>query len=1273
MHLTGLRGPLTAALAGFLVLSAAPALAVDGGGQPQPPRPTVDDAIQQSDGPTEILVRYGREARPAFDSADQRALRADLNDRVGVVAVREVASSAIAVVRTDDGTRVDEAIRELEADPAVASAEPNSTYSTQQLPDDQHLTKQWALDNTGQTGGSTDADIDAPEAWDVTTGSRDVVVVVIDTGIDFRHPDLAANIWTNPGEVPGDGRDNDHNGYVDDVHGYDVVDGDGRPSDPNGHGTHVAGTIGALGDNGIGVAGVAWRVQIAACRFLDEGGEGTTDGAIACLDYVKALQRAGVNVIATNNSWSGVGRSALLRRAINHQHEVLFVAAAGNSGNDIDTLPAYPAAFELPNVLAVGATDDTDHLAGFSNRGQATVGLTAPGVDIVSLRAAGTDLNGDGGESFVPRGNPDAKYYRASGTSMAAPHVTGVAALLKARYPGLDTWGIRNRILAGADTVAWLEGSTVTGRRLNAAGALRCRGERVLSPVGRQPTFPLPADRSVTFRVLNIDCAEGAGPVTATTSLGTRVRLRDDGRAPDRAAHDGLYAGSFRPTSDVGWIRLTSHKKSVTLPGISFSSYLPGAQVGTPYSLALKPFGASGALDWSVVDGALPDGVTLDRQSGVLTGTPTTAGHSRVALRLVDARGRSAVANVGLEVSADSVVERLLAIDRIGPPIVPEAQAVDADGNTVVAGHYTDPRTHDEDVAVTKYSPTGEILWRVLRASDTAWWANWAFAVAVDDAGNSYVASGYPFFRQDSDIVVVKYDPDGNELWSTSYSDNEVEVPLGMTLDPAGDIIVTGLSTLGANTSALTVKLHSDGQLVWARKFRDGVIDRGSDVATDPAGNVYVAGGTGFVFASIGGFDFFSHSYLVLKYAPNGDLLWSRFEHDPAVAHLQIADAIVVDADGNSYLGGPLGGQLTKLDTDGNPVWEGPPTIDHALEILDLVFDADGDVVVGGYFWDAEEEHYTSALATVSPSGTPGWFRRLSGDSDSVELHLSVDAEGTLRATRASDHGTVLTSFRSSPTIRTDQLPDALRGEVYEHRLRATGGARPLTWGVTAGELPAGLSLDPGTGVIAGTPTTGGPSTFTVTATARTGESDSRELSLLVQDVIVDGSPGTAVLEVGQPWQLTDLSARGSAPPFTWGVASGELPPGLTVAPQTGVVSGTPTLAGSYDVSIGATDADGHSGTTSLTFTVVDPLVLVTTTLPDAVSGQAYTASLVATGGRTPYSWGWYGTPVPGLEVDNQTGLISGVPDAPGTYETGVFVMDTRFVFTTRALTLVVN
>ncbi len=332
----------------------------------------------------------------------------------------------------------------------VDFAEPDYRVTADATPNDSSFGSLWGLNNTGQSGGTSDADIDAPEAWNTTTGSGTFVVGIIDTGIDYRHPDLAANMWTNPDEIAGNGIDDDRNGYVDDRYGYDFANNDADPLDDNGHGTHVAGTIGAVGNNGVGVAGINWRVKLAALKFLDADGSGYTSDAVRALDYAV---REGMRV--TNNSWGGGGDSAALRSAIQRAQAAgsIFVAAAGNDGRNNDVTVSYPGSYPYDNVVAVAATDRNDRLASFSNYGATSVDLAAPGVSILST-------------------TPNNSYSTYSGTSMATPHVSGAIALLWDRNP---TWTYRQvigQILSTVDPVTTLTGKVASGGRLNIARAL---------------------------------------------------------------------------------------------------------------------------------------------------------------------------------------------------------------------------------------------------------------------------------------------------------------------------------------------------------------------------------------------------------------------------------------------------------------------------------------------------------------------------------------------------------------------------------------------------------------------------------------------------------------------------------------------------------------------------------------------------------------------------------------------------------------------------------
>jgi subtilisin family serine protease len=306
-----------------------------------------------------------------------KSSRAAIAARLGGRVLRELPLIGAQVVEVAPD-RTEAALAAAKRDPDVDYAEPNWIVHTDVLPNDPQFAEQWSLRNTGQTGGTPGADIRATLAWGVFRGDSNLRIGIIDTGMQLDHPDLAANLWTNPGEIPGNGLDDDSNGYVDDVHGYDVVNGDGDPSDDYFHGTHVAGTIGATGDDGIGVAGIAWACDLVPIKFLDSTGNGTIDGAVLALAYAVR-----VGVALTNNSWSGGPFSQALHDGIVAAGEAnqLFIAAAGNSATNNDAIPVYPASYDIPCIVTVAATDDDDLLAAFSNYGATSVDLAAPGVE----------------------------------------------------------------------------------------------------------------------------------------------------------------------------------------------------------------------------------------------------------------------------------------------------------------------------------------------------------------------------------------------------------------------------------------------------------------------------------------------------------------------------------------------------------------------------------------------------------------------------------------------------------------------------------------------------------------------------------------------------------------------------------------------------------------------------------------------------------------------------------------------------------------------------
>ncbi len=484
--------------------------------------------------PGQIIVKLA----PATSAGDAVSLRAS----VGGSVERRIQGIGIEVW-TVAGIGVPDVVARLRRDRRVVFAEPNYIVRAVDLfPDDPRFSSQWSLHNTGQAGGKPDADLDAPEAWTIETGNT-VLVGVIDTGVDWDHADLAANIFVNPREIPGNQIDDDGNGFIDDVHGWDFINEDNDPNDDNGHGTHVAGTIAAAGNNGVGVSGVAWSARIVPIKFLSAIGTGSVIDAIRAIEYATAL-----GVKLTNNSWGGVGYSEAMQLAIESARDagILFVAASGNNGLNTDSAPHYPSALPNENIIAVGSSDRRDERSGFSNYGAVTVDLFAPGSDIIS--------------TF-----PGDRYAIASGTSMAAPHVSGAACLIWAAAPALTVAEVKDAILASVDVVPELQGLVATGGRLNL--------DRMLSQLDDVP----PA------AVLDVTAAE----MGSNTASLTWTASGDDGVSRIASRYDLRYstapidAGNFALATEVVGV---PHPQP---PGTLESFEIPGLDFNTPYYFAL--------------------------------------------------------------------------------------------------------------------------------------------------------------------------------------------------------------------------------------------------------------------------------------------------------------------------------------------------------------------------------------------------------------------------------------------------------------------------------------------------------------------------------------------------------------------------------------------------------------------------------------------------------------------------------------------------------------
>jgi subtilisin family serine protease len=361
------------------------------------------------------------------------------------------------ILRVPDG-QVEAKIALLKQNPGVRYAEPDYLVHADLTPNDPLYNKLWGMQR-----------ISANQAWDVSTGSKSVVVGVVDTGVDYTHPDLAGNVWSNPGSV---------NGCAAGTHGFNVLTNTCDPMDDHNHGSHVSGTIGAVGNNGNGVVGVNWSVSIMGLKFLNSGGGGTTSGAVAAIDWALKAKSAGVNLRVLSNSWGGGGYSQALKDEIDKAAamDVLFVAAAGNYGSNNDTTPFYPCSYHAANEICVAASDNHDHLASFSNYGVNSVDLAAPGVNILSTIRGGT-------------------YGTMSGTSMATPHVSGTAALMLSK--GYESvFALKATLLATVDPIADAAGKTTTGGRLDAYKAVLA-ATPTSPPVGDFSLSDSPTSQSV--------------------------------------------------------------------------------------------------------------------------------------------------------------------------------------------------------------------------------------------------------------------------------------------------------------------------------------------------------------------------------------------------------------------------------------------------------------------------------------------------------------------------------------------------------------------------------------------------------------------------------------------------------------------------------------------------------------------------------------------------------------------------------------------------------
>lgn len=530
--------------------------------------------------PGVVLVRFANVgSQPPATAAKNSIINSILSSSGAPVQREYTLVPGLAVVNLPAGASVENAVASLKQSSSILYAEPDYKLDLYAVPNDTRFSELWAMRNTGQSGGTAGADISAPEAWDISTGSSGIIVAVTDTGVDYTHPDLAANMWHNPGEIPGNGIDDDHDGFIDDVYGIDTGDNDGDPMDNSaspGHGTHVSGTIGAVGNNARGVAGVCWNVRIMAIKIADSnGGPGTWDAwvsnAISGIQYAKDK---GAKVI--NASWGDYEYSQLLYDAIASARDagIIFVAAAGNgypnnSGipNNNDSRPAYPASYGLDNIISVMATSNTDQQASYSNYGLISVDLGAPGGTM--------QFEND------PRGIlstlPGNQYGPYQGTSMASPHVAGACALLLSINPTLTYSQVKQILLDTTDKT--LPGLCVSGGRLNLGAAAQ------EAAMDSTPPTPNPPQWSAS--------PKATGLHTVTMEAAT---------AADRSDVEYYFACVNDVNKNSGWQLETLYSFTTLSPGTTYGFHfkardLSGNHNETSWSTVVYATTAAGPND----------------------------------------------------------------------------------------------------------------------------------------------------------------------------------------------------------------------------------------------------------------------------------------------------------------------------------------------------------------------------------------------------------------------------------------------------------------------------------------------------------------------------------------------------------------------------------------------------------------------------------------------------------------------------------------------------